>query len=424
MPAALATSWRMPSTRRTPDAHHDRAAAQSQEVTMADPAPPAAPPAVQPAPPAAAPAIPRAPAPPPAPLTPAARRRPLRSALLYGIPLAVVVLAVVAFLHGGRYVSTDDAYVKANIVNVGTDVAGLVSEVAVHENELVEAGRLLYRLDDAPYRAALAEADARLMATRNDLAALRATYQQKLAETKQAETDADYFAKELARIAPLAKTNAATPAQIDAASRSLSSAQDRVLGLRQEADARLADLGGRADAPVEEHARVRAAQAAVAVAALNLSHARVSAPAAGIVSQTAGLRPGLYLAAGQPALALVESARLWAEASAKETDLTFVHPGQRAVVTVDTYPGHAWLGTVETISPATGAQFALIPAQNATGNWVKVVQRIPVHIALQPSDEALVLRAGMSVTVTIDTLHERTLGDLVRGIGAWFGLGG
>jgi membrane fusion protein (multidrug efflux system) len=333
-------------------------------------------------------------------------------------------VAVAAYLHGGRYISTDDAYVRANVVNVSTDIAGLVAEVAVHENDAVEAGHLLYRLNDEPYRAALAEAEAKLMETRNDVAALHATYEQKLAETKQAETDVDYYAKELARIAPLVKTNAATPAQIDAAQRNLGSAQERALGLRQEAAARLADLGGRADAPPDEHARVRQAQAAVDVAKLNLSHARVTAPSAGIISQTAGLRPGLYLAAGSPALALVETAKLWAEASAKETDLTYVHPGQQAMVTVDTYPGHTWLGTVETISPATGAQFALIPAQNATGNWVKVVQRIPVHVALQASGDALVLRAGMSVTVTIDTLHERTIGDLVRGIGGWFGLGG
>jgi membrane fusion protein (multidrug efflux system) len=335
----------------------------------------------------------------------------------------VIVLAVIAFLHGGRYISTDDAYLRANVVNVSTDVAGLVVEVAVHENDTVEPGHLLYRLNDESYRAALADAEAKLIETRNTLAALHATYQQKLSETKQAETDVDYYTKELNRIAPLVKTNAATPAQIDAAQRNLDSAQDRAQGLRQEAAARLADLGGRVDAPVDEHPRMRQAQAAVDVARLNLTHARVTAPAAGIISQTTSLRPGLYLAAGTPALALVESAHLWAEASAKETDLTFVRPGQQATVTVDTYPGHAWEGTVETISPATGAQFALIPAQNATGNWVKVVQRIPVHIALQQPGDALTLRAGMSVTVTIDTRHKRTMGDLVRGFGGWFGLG-
>jgi membrane fusion protein (multidrug efflux system) len=391
---------------------------------MADPAPTSAPAAAQAVPAAGPPAAPRPPAPPPAAQAPVAPRRGLRTLLLYGIPVVVIVLAVVGFLHGGRYISTDDAYVKANVVNVSTDIAGLVTEVAVHENDKVEIGQLLYRLNDGPYLAALAEADAKLAQARNDVAVLGATYQQKLAETRQAETDVGYYTKELDRIAPLVKTNAATPAQIDAGQRNLSSAQERALGLRQEAAARLADLGGRVDAPLDEHARVRQAQAAVDLAKLNLSHARVTAPAAGIISQTAGLRPGLYLAAGAPALALVETARLWAEASAKETDLTFVHPGQQAMVTVDTYPGYSWQGTVETISPATGAQFALIPAQNATGNWVKVVQRIPLHIALQPSGDAPNLRAGMSVTVTIDTLHKRTLGDLVRGIGGWFGLGG
>jgi membrane fusion protein (multidrug efflux system) len=391
---------------------------------MADPAPTSAPAAAQAVPAAGPPAAPRPPAPPPAAQAPVAPRRGLRTLLLYGIPVVVIVLAVVGFLHGGRYISTDDAYVKANVVNVSTDIAGLVTEVAVHENDKVEIGQLLYRLNDGPYLAALAEADAKLAQARNDVAVLGATYQQKLAETRQAETDVGHYTKELDRIAPLVKTNAATPAQIDAGQRNLSSAQERALGLRQEAAARLADLGGRVDAPLDEHARVRQAQAAVDLAKLNLSHARVTAPAAGIISQTAGLRPGLYLAAGAPALALVETARLWAEASAKETDLTFVHPGQQAMVTVDTYPGYSWQGTVETISPATGAQFALIPAQNATGNWVKVVQRIPLHIALQPSGDAPNLRAGMSVTVTIDTLHKRTLGDLVRGIGGWFGLGG
>ena len=388
---------------------------------MADTAPPVAP--ASPTTTGAAPAKPENP-PPASHKLPAGQHCILRTVLLYGIPLAVAVVAVAAYLHGGRYISTDDAYVKANVVNVSTDVPGLVTEVAVHENDVVTTGQLLYRLNDESYRTALAEAEARLLETRNDLAALHATYLQKVAETQEAETDVAYYAKELDRISPLIKTNAATPAQIDAAQRNLHAAQDRAAGLRQEAAARLADLGGRVDAPVDEHARVRQALAACDAARLNLSHARVTAPAAGIISQTGGLRPGLYLAAGTPALALVETGHLWAEASAKETDLTFVHPGQQASVSVDTYPDRAWEGTVETISPATGAQFALIPAQNATGNWVKVVQRIPVHISLHPSADGPVLRAGMSVTVTIDTQHRRTLGDLIHGIGSWFGLGG
>jgi membrane fusion protein (multidrug efflux system) len=364
------------------------------------------------------------PAPAAAPAAPDPRRARRRRLLLIGIPLVVVAIALTAWLLGGRTVSTDDAYVKANVLTVSTDVAGTVAEVAVRENERVAAGQLLYRLDDEPYRLQLAAAEARLAVVRDDVAVLRATYAQKQAEARQAQADAAFFRKEYARVAPLVAGGAATPAQVDAAQRSQTGAEERQRALEQQAAAALADLGGDEAAPAEAHPRVRQAAAERDLARRNLARTRVSAPAPGTVSHVDALRPGLALAAAAPALALVESGELWVEASPKESDLTWVRPGQAATVAVDAYPGRAFPGTVDTISPATGAQFALLPAQNASGNWVKVVQRIPLRIALRPDPGAPELRAGMSVTVVIDTGHRRSLGDLLRGLGAWFGLGG
>jgi membrane fusion protein (multidrug efflux system) len=340
------------------------------------------------------------------------------------VPSVAVLAAIVLYLTGGRYVSTDDAYVKADVLTVSTDVAGSVAEIGVRENEVVAAGQMLYRLDDTMYRIALAAAEARLAAVRNEIEVSRATYRQKLAESEAAQADVAYYQREYDRVSPLVRSNAATQSQVDAAERALKDAKERLNSLREQAAATLADLGGKVDVAVDDHPRVRAAAASRDLAQRDLAHTRVVAPTAGIATRTENLRPGLYLVAAAPAMALVESGDVWVEASPKETDLTHVRPGQRVTVTIDAYPGRSWRGEVATISPASGAQFALIPAQNASGNWVKVVQRIPVRIALPRLEDAPPLRAGMSATARIDTGYRRGLGDLVGAIGGWFGFGG
>ena len=344
-----------------------------------------------------------------------------RRLLITGVPLAIVVIGLTAYLLGGRYVSTDDAYVRQNLLTVSTDVAGTVKEVAVHNNQVVAAGQLLYRLDDETYQLAQSEAEAQLSLIRNNVEAMRATYRQKMAEVQQSSTDADYYQKEYDRVSPLVASNAATPSQVDSALRSLASAKQRTQGLTQEAASILAGLEGKLNLPVEEYPPYRQAVSRLERARRDVAHTRVVASAAGIVAQVDNLRPGLYLTAAQPGLMLVESDEIWVEANLKETDLTHVLPQQTVRVKVDAYPDRLWQGTVADVSPATGAQFSLLPAQNSSGNWVKVVQRIPVRISLTNEAGAPQLRSGMSVTVRIDTTNRHSIMDLLRSFGGWFG---
>ena len=363
------------------------------------------------------------PATPPTPAKPAASTR--RRVLMFGVPAAIVLVSLILYLAGGRYVSTDDAYVRQNLLTVSTDVAGTVVEVGVHNNQSVVAGQLLYRLDDETYRINVAAAEAQLALVADNVQSMRASYQQKLAEVLQAGADSTFYQKEYNRVQPLVASNAATPSQVDAAQRNLSAAIQRRMAAHQEADSILASLGGSYEVQLDQYPPYRQAQAQLERARRDLAHTRVVAQTAGIVTQVDSLRPGMYLTLAQPAMVLVEADELWVDANLKETDLTNVQAGQLVRVLVDTYPNHAWTGRVETISPATGAQFSLLPAQNSSGNWVKVVQRIPVRISIPIGGDqgGPMLRAGMSVTVEIDTEHRHSLGGLLRSVGRWFGLG-
>ena len=345
------------------------------------------------------------------------RRRPslkqLRWALLLLGPLLVVLIGGYLYLTGGRYVSTDNAYVKAEKLTLTTDVAGIVAEVAVRENQQVAPGQILFRLDDEPFRLALAQADAELAAVRNDIEAQKANYREKQAELQLAEADVAFFEREHRRQAELAARRVAAEAQLDQARHNLDAARLRAASTRQELNAIVASLGGDPDIPVEAHPRYRAALAARDRAARDLRRTVVRAPFAGIVTNVPNLQPGMYLPASAPAFSLVATDHVWIEANPKETDLTNVRPGQKVTVTVDAYPGTTWHGTVESLSPASGAEFALLPAQNTTGNWVKVVQRIPVRIRLEPGPDMPTLRAGMSAEVEIDTGYQRALPTLI-----------
>jgi len=348
-----------------------------------------------------------------------------RRILMFGVPAAIVLASLALYLAGGRYVTTDDAYVRQNLLTVSTDVPGTVVEVGVRNNQQVAAGQLLYRLDDGTFTINVAAAEAQLALVADNVQSMRASYQQKLAEVLQAAADTTYYQKEYDRVQPLVASNAATPSQVDAAQRNLSAAFQRRMAAHQEADSILASLGGKYEVVLDKYPPYRQAQAQLERARRDLADTRVVAQTAGIVTQVDSLRPGMYLTLAQPAMVLVESDELWVDANLKETDLTNVLPGQRVRVLVDTYPNHAWIGQVETIAPATGAQFALLPAQNSSGNWVKVVQRIPVRIAIPSAaaSDGPKLRAGMSVTVQIDTEQRHSLGDLLRSVGRWFGLG-
>jgi membrane fusion protein (multidrug efflux system) len=314
------------------------------------------------------------------------------------------------YLHGGRYVSTDNAYIKTDILSVSANVNGMVTEIMVGESDLVEPGQLLLRVDDQPYRIALARAEANLANVRGDIESLKAEYANKKLEIETAGKDLDYRDSELERIQRLYDSNSVSAAQYEQALYARNSAQQALSETTQALEvtkARLVDPGKATDF----HPRVKQALAELEKARLDLSHTEVHAPSYGVI---AGLSThvGENVMTGAPLMNLIDRGRLWIEANFKETDLTYMRVGQTVDVTVDSYPGQTWQGHVAVITPATGAEFSLLPAQNSSGNWVKVVQRVPVLILLDNYDGEPLLASGMSTEVSVDTGHQRNLKQL------------
>jgi membrane fusion protein, multidrug efflux system len=339
----------------------------------------------------------------------AASRRRARVGLFLLLPLALIAGAYF-YVTGGEEVSTDDAYVEANTVGVSTDVSGIVSHVYVSDNERVEQGQILYTLDDLQFRYALNRANAELGTVRNDLAALQANYRDMQAQIKQAQYDLDYNLTQFGRAQNLAKVNIVSRTGFDTAQRNLRNARQKFTSLQEQLAAIVANLNGDPSGPVERNPRYLAALAQRDEAARELAHTVVRAPFGGIVTSVPSVQPGKYLAASTTGFYLVDTDHVWIHADPKETKLTYVRPGQSATVTVDTYPGVRWRGVVASVSPAAAEQFALLPAQNTSGNWVKVVQRIPVRVRIDARDRSLPrLSAGMSVELSIDTGHPRGL---------------
>lgn len=353
------------------------------------------------------PDAPAAPAPAPRPRDANGRRRRLRMLLLVVVPSIAALVVAVVWLTGGRYVETDNAYVKADKVPVSTEVSGAVAEVMVQENQSVAAGQPLFRLDPAPFRVAVAKAQAKLAQTRTDLAAMKASYREQQAQIALARTKLVFAEKEQQRQADLASRNFISASKLDDARQSRQLAADQVVANEQDLARIATALGGGPNVPVERHPAYLGALAELRQAELDLARVEVRASLAGTVSRLP--KPGQYVAAGATAAALVADEAPWIEANFPETDLTYVHPGQRAEVRIDTYPGRVWRGEVESLSPATGAEFSLIPAQNATGNWVKIAQRVPLRIRLDPQPDMPRLRAGLSAVVRVDTGHRRSL---------------
>jgi membrane fusion protein (multidrug efflux system) len=342
----------------------------------------------------------------------AARPRParklLRAILLLGVPLVAAAAALYFYAAGGRHVETDNAYVKAHIIAVSAEVAGRVVEVQVRDNQPVAAGAALFRIDPAPFEVAIAKADAQMAVVRTDLASLRAEHRVALAEAKEAEERIDFTTRQLERQRLLKEKGMGREDTYDEARHNLDVARARLAAVQERTARVLANLGGDPNLPPERHPRFLEAQAARNAAQLDLAHTRVTAPAAGVVSNMR-LQAGEYVARGVPVFTLIQSGDTWIEANFKETQLAGVRVGQSARIVADAYPGVEWSARVSTIAPATGAEFALLPPQNATGNWVKVVQRVPVHLAIEQVPGQPPLRAGMTVTVSVDTGHSRGL---------------
>jgi membrane fusion protein (multidrug efflux system) len=336
-------------------------------------------------------------------------RRPLMFALL---PL-VLVVGGYFYVTGGATMSTDNAYVQADMVGLSTDVPGMVREVSVHDNQKVAKGDVLFKLDDLQFRLALDRAEAQIGNTRNDLLALQANYRNMQTQVEQAKTDVDFNNVNFKRQQQLLANNFTPQATFDASRNTLQGSQQKYASLEQQLVGIAANLNGNPDAPIEEHPRYKDALAARNEAARQLAHTIVRAPFVGVVTNVPSLQPGQYLAAAAVAFNIVSTDHVWVQASPKETELTYVKPGQKVTVGVDTYPGQQWVGTVESISPASASSFSLLPAENTSGNWVKVVQRIPMRVRVNNERGKPALRVGMSAEVNVDTGHERGLPSFI-----------
>ncbi|HEY2007411.1 MAG TPA: HlyD family secretion protein [Rhizomicrobium sp.] len=351
--------------------------------------------------------------------TPSRRRGWLRPAMFALLPLALVGGAIV-YVKGGRTMSTDDAYVNSRQVGISTDVSGIVSEVDVTDNQHVVAGQVLYRLDARQFRIALQNAKANLALVALNLASLRKNYGELVSDSTAQVAQVQFDQATYERYDRLVAANAIAKQTYDQARFTLQTDMSKLAALRQQAQAQLAVLNGDPNTPVAQLPQYLQAEAQVHEAQRQLDDTVVRAPFSGTVTDVPSIAPGKYLAASTTAFYLVDADHVWIDATPKETELTDVRPGQPAVITVDTYPDLQWHGTVESVSPAAAQEFSLLPAQNTSGNWVKVVQRVPLRVRVDSRKaNPAILRAGMSVEVGVDTGHARGLpkflADLVGG---------
>jgi membrane fusion protein, multidrug efflux system len=333
----------------------------------------------------------------------------LRLPLMIGGPVLAVIVVFIFYLTGGRYEGTDDAYVQTASVAVSSNVAGRVLEVNVRDNQAVHKGDVLFRLDDEPFRIAVEEAAAQLSSARLQVESLKASYRQRLAEAASARETVEFQKRETDRQQRLLTAGISSQLQVDRAVHALEGARTQLAAAEQETNAVVANLGGNPNIEAERHPTVQHAQAVLDRAKLNLSYTVIKAPTDGIVTRVEQLQAGTYISASTAVFALVVADDTWIEANFKENQLTHMRVGQQVEVQVDSYPGKKFDGTVVSVSPGTGSQFSLLPAENATGNWVKVVQRLPVRIELRDIDPEFPLHGGLSATVNVDTRHERHL---------------
>jgi membrane fusion protein (multidrug efflux system) len=339
-------------------------------------------------------------------------RAVVRPILMIGGIVAVVAGVGFYWLTGGRVVSIDDAYVRAAKEVISTDVSGIVATVPVHEGQRVKKGEVLLRLDQRPFQIALAGATASRNGIVLTLNAMKLDYKRMLREVDEKQARLELDQANFDRYAGLIKSGGVTRADYDNARFLVMADRQGVEALKVAAAVQLARLGGDAEADVTTLTEYLQAQARVDEAQRQLDHTIIYAPFSGIVTQVETVQPGMYLAAATAAFGLVSTENLWIEANPKETELTYVKLGDSVDVSVDTYPGRTWKGEVEAIAPNSGSEFSVLPAQNTSGNWVKVVQRIPVRIKVERQNGDPELRAGMSVETDIDTGHTRSWRDL------------
>lgn len=337
----------------------------------------------------------------------------LRWPLMLTLPLVMILGGGAKYLSNKHYVVTDDAYIRAAKDSINARVSGQVLEVAVKDNQPVRKGQLLFRIDPEPYRIAVAQAEARLGSARLQIDGLKATYRQQLAELQSARDSADFAGREFERKKALLASDFASRSAFEQAETNFKVARQHIASAQQAVSNSVAGLNGDPDIEISRHPAVREAQALLDRARLDLSYADVVAPDDGIVTKVDDLQVGDFVNGGTSVFSMLSSRDVWIEANFRETGLTHMRPGQPATVEVDVYPGHSFKAHVVSMSPGTGSEFSVLPPENATGNWVKVVQRVPVRLELDGVDPKWPLYSGISVTAQVDT--ERDVAVAVTG---------
>jgi membrane fusion protein (multidrug efflux system) len=334
-------------------------------------------------------------------------RKRLRMILLVALPAIALLAGIGFYLSGGRYISTDNAYIGAQKVLITPDVSDKIIHVAVVEGQHVKPGDELFTLDPIPFRLALEQTQAKLAGARSNYNKLKTTLASLTTLVELAKKNVEFKQRDVDRKLKLLSTQAGSQADVDTAGAALVTAQLQAQFATQQRDTTLSQLLGERNLPLEKFPEYAQAKAALDQAQRDFNHTIVRAPISGIATQVDNIQVGRFVAAGTPILSVIDDGAPWVEANPKETDITYLRVGQKASLAVDSFPDHTFQGTVIAVSPGTGAQFSILPPQNATGNWVKVVQRVPVRIAFDKDEDTHLLRAGMSVNVEIDTGHSR-----------------
>jgi membrane fusion protein (multidrug efflux system) len=335
-----------------------------------------------------------------------------RLILLCVLPLLAAAIALTVYLMGGRYISTDNAYVGAQKVLITPDVAGKINRIDVIEGQHVEPGDLLFEIDPVPFQLAVTQAESRLAMVRTDFDNLKTNLKSLTQLIQLARQTVELKESDVERKSKLLASHMGSALDADTAMVTLAAARTQVELLAQQ-EARIRNqLLGDANLPIEKYPAYQQAKAALDQAKRDLEHTILHAPISGRATQVDSIQLGRYVTAGTPVFSVVDDQRPWVDANPKETDITYLQLGQKAWIHVDTFPGHVFHGTVIAVSAGTGAQFAILPPQNASGNWVKVVQRVPTRIAFDSGQNLSKLRSGMSATVDIDTRRQRNLGSL------------